>query len=175
MTTAIDNVSINKSETPLGFSNQKSAELDDLNDSDDIFNSYGGEIMTKTLQQATITTNSMPNHETFLSKNTEYNLDTLLSTLFPTNMSDIDPGDDFNKYVKLSSTNDQFQFMNELTIHLINVENAKALKHQWTKSLAKTFLVKSLGIDSRNIVSKLLRDILLVKIIYTATFISVIW
>lgn len=151
MTTAIDYGSMNNS------SKQKSSELD----SNVIFDSFSDEIMTKNIQQATITSNSSMNHETnaydkqpTYCKNSEYNLGAILSALFPTNMTDIDAEDAFHKYVKSSSTNDQFQFMNELTVHLKNVENAKALKHQWAKSVAKAFLVKSLGIDSRNIVSK---------------------
>lgn len=175
MTTAIDHVSMiksssisgsskeqtmNKSETPSRSSKLKSSELDNLNDSNDVFDSSSCEIMTNKFQQTTITTNKSTNHETYADdrhpswQSTEYNLGALLSTLFPTNMTDIDPEEDFKKYVKCSSSNDQFQFMNELTIHLKNVENAKALKHQWAKSAAKSFLVKSLGIDSRNIVRK---------------------
>lgn len=150
---------MNKSRTPPRLFKQKSTELQNVNDSNDIFDSSSGEIMTQECQQVTITTNSSTNLEPNADdrhpsncKNTEYNLGAILSTLFPINMTNIDPGDDFNKYVKCPSIYDQFQFMNELTIHLINVENAKALKHQWSKSATKTFLVKSLGIDSRNIV-----------------------
>lgn len=149
MTTAIDFGSLNNSSS--SSSKQKSLELD----SNVIFDSSSDEIMTRNIKQATIPTNLSMNHETnAYCKNSEYNLGEILSTLFPTNMSDIDPEDAFHKYVKSSSTNDQFQFMNELTVHLKNVENAKALKHQWAKSVAKAFLVKSLGIDSRNIVRK---------------------
>lgn len=165
MTTAINHVSMNNLssiKTPPRLPKQKPSKLDNLNNSDDIFDSSSGE-MIKKFQQTTITTNSSTNHETNADdshppycKNNEYNLGAILSTLFPTNITDIDPEDDFRKYVKFSSTNFQFQFMNELTVHLKNVENAKALKHQWAQSATKTFLVKSLGIDSRNIVRKLI-------------------
>lgn len=195
MTIAIDHVSMikssssssskdetmNKSKIPSRSSKLKSSELDNLNDSNDVFDSSSGVIMTKKFQQTMITTNKSTNHETNADdrhpSNTEYNLYNLgaiLSTLFPTNMTDIDPEEDFKRYVKCSSTNDQFQFMNELTIHLKNVENAKALKHQWAKSAAKKFLVKSLGIDSRNIVSKyiiktIISSSLTAEAIYIAT------
>lgn len=42
---------------------------------------------------------------------------------------------------------------NGMTVNLKDFENSKALRHQWNHSAGKSSLIKSLGIDSRNIVS----------------------
>lgn len=82
------------------------------------------------------------------SENIKQNLSSVLTTIFPAD--DHCEAAASNRY----DGHGKEHFVNELTTQLKNVENSKALAHQWSKSTSKTVLVKALGIDSRNIVSR---------------------
>lgn len=69
----------------------------------------------------------------------------LLNQMFPEVSSDID--------VASPGSQSPSTFINNITTVLKDVENSKALEHQWISSVGKNVLVKALGIDSRNIVS----------------------
>lgn len=76
-------------------------------------------------------------------------LKNVLEAMFP--VSDIlsaNLGGDSSTFPKISD--------NDLTTNLREIDSAKALEYQWLRSNVKNSLVKSLGIDSRNIVSNTL-------------------
>lgn len=79
------------------------------------------------------------------------NLKSMLGTIFPLSHND-DVENNVNVKDARSFSSDIF--MNDLTKHLKDVENSKAIAHQWANSTGKSSLVKSLGIDSRNIVNE---------------------
>lgn len=87
----------------------------------------------------------------------------LLDEMFPTASCDIETE-------SMQPTMQNTAYTNEITTTLKDVENSKALDHQWISSSGKNMLVKALGIDSRNIVSHLNTHKFLINHLMTLSF-----
>lgn len=148
-----DNNDENNGEGNVGDANEI-VDYDD--DDDDEFGEFNDFQQMPAVQNTTASTNPAdtamqrdvaPNANVLLdSENIKLNLSSILDTIFPAAGTATATDSDF--------TYEKQQFITNLTRQLRNVENSNALNHQWAKSTSKTMLVKALGIDSRNIVSK---------------------
>lgn len=130
-------------ESSENFADFNNDENDGNDDEDDDFGDFNDFQQTTELPQQY---NDIVNEQIGCA-NIERDLDNILSNMFPYESDRTDDGNSQFDNIIMKE-----MFMNELTNHLKNVENSKALTHQWAKSVAKTFLVRALGIDSRNIV-----------------------
>lgn len=137
-------------------------ELDipvDADDDDDDFGDFNDfqqqqPVVSQTIPQSTSTNSisSLPNHASS-TIDIQFNvskIQPLLDQMFPggsgPTLDDSDAG--------YESSTQTVVYTNEITTVLKDVENSKALDHQWLSSMGKSALVKALGIDSRNIVSQ---------------------
>lgn len=137
------------------INNENSGDGNDVGadeDDDDEFGEFNDFQQMPAVQTTIVADTAMqkafaPNANVLLdSENIKLNLSSILDTLFPAVGTAAALDSDY--------TYEKQQFITNLTRQLRNVENSNALNHQWAKSTSKTLLVKALGIDSRNIVSK---------------------
>lgn len=80
------------------------------------------------------------------------NVESLLSMMFPVNDSDTE---ELSTEIPSKSVDNTETLLNEITLAVRNLDDSKALEHQWLVSTGKDSLIKALGIDTRNIVSNL--------------------
>lgn len=120
-------------------------ECDDDND-DDEFGEFSDFQQTTPAISSINTDNRVMEH----IENIKREFSVVLASLFPKSES----GDSFIGCGTNELNCETSIFLNEVTVHLRNVEESKAIMNHssWKKSISKSFLVKALGIDQRNIV-----------------------
>lgn len=136
---------------------------DDFDDSDDGFGDFSEPVVPGKLAPATADDDfgdfsdfsqcqpSIP----IVKTNIEYVHSMLISYLdmmFPLRQQTADEDADDDDEQRQQNDRPRLHEDNKTTIALRNVDNSKALDHQWLTSMGKTKLVTALGIDPRNIV-----------------------
>lgn len=80
-------------------------------------------------------------------------VDSLLAMMFPSSRLEAEECADASEKSSSCSKVESEDLLNDITLAVRNVDDSKALQHQWLTSTTKGSLVLALGIDSRNIVS----------------------